>query len=67
MDTSVHQTIPEISIKDFPVHPMGPIFEGGAKEIEVDGGCLKVSLLNQQLREFIKIWDPSLIHRGLQP
>jgi hypothetical protein len=64
MDTGIHQTIPEISIKDFTVHPMGPILGGGTEEIEVDGGCLEVSLLNQQLRDLIKIWDPSLIHRG---
>jgi hypothetical protein len=55
MDSSVHQTIPKIRIKDFPVHPMGPILGGGTEEIKVDRGCLEVSLLNQKLRDFIKI------------
>jgi hypothetical protein len=47
MDTSIQQTAPEIRIKDFLVHPMGPILGGGTEEVEIDGDCLNVSLLNQ--------------------
>ena len=67
MDSSVYQTVPKIRIKDFTVHPMGPILGGSTEEIKVDGGCLEVSFLDQKLKNFIKIWDPSLIHCGFQP
>ena len=66
MDTSVHQMVPEVRVKDFPVHPMGPLLGGSTEEIEVDEGRLEVPLLDQQLRNFIEVWNSSLIHRRFQ-
>jgi hypothetical protein len=67
MDPSVHQTVPKIRIKDFTVHPMGLILGSSIEKVKVDGGRLEISLLDQKLRNLIKIWDLGLIHRGFQP
>jgi hypothetical protein len=46
MNFSVHQIIPKIGIKDFTVHLVRPILGSSTEEIEIDGSCLEVSLLN---------------------
>ena len=38
---------------------MGPILGCGVGEIKMNGKWLDVSLLDQQLRNFIKAWNPS--------